>query len=131
MYVGLKGERLSTIDEITESYSISRAHLMKVVHRLGMEGYIETIRGRNGGIRLARTPAEINIGDVMARMEDDFHLVECFNQSKNQCVLYGPCKLGPILGEALEAYLQVLRKYTLADLLGDQDAFKKLFAMTG
>ena len=77
MYVGAKGESLSTVEEIADSYGISRHHLTKVVHRLGQLGYLETIRGKNGGIRLARDPGEINLGAVVRQMEDDLTLVPC------------------------------------------------------
>ena len=69
-----------TIKEIAETYHISKNHLMKIIHELGKLGYIETIRGRNGGIRLAKHPKEINIGEVVSKTEEDFHIVECFNQ---------------------------------------------------
>ena len=128
MFVGVRGEKLATIDEISRTYGISRNHLMKVVNRLGNEGYVETIRGRSGGIRLAREPKSICIGELVARMEDDFHLVECFNQTKNKCILTPACRLGPIMGEALNAYLEVLNKYTLADLLEKQPAVHQILA---
>ena len=128
MYVGVRGERLATIDEISKTYGISRNHLMKVVNRLGNEGYIETIRGRSGGIRLARAPETIVVGELVSRMEDDFHLVECFNQTKNKCILTNACQLGPIMGEALNAYLEVLNKYTLADLLKKKVRLREILA---
>ncbi|WP_281269711.1 RrF2 family transcriptional regulator [Aestuariispira insulae] len=126
IFTGARGERLSTIDDISKAYGISRNHLMKVVHRLGQEGYVETIRGRSGGIRLARAPEHINIGELISRVEEDFHLVECFNEKQNHCVLMPACKLNPILHEALEAYFSVLRQYRLSDLLCNRQALETL-----
>ena len=118
MYLGLKtpGE-LATIKEIGERYGISQNHLMKVVHRLGQEGYVETLRGRQGGLRLARDPAAINIGEVVRRCEDDLRLVECFDAATNSCPIAGACALPALFDEALAAFLAVLDRRSLADLL--------------
>jgi Rrf2 family nitric oxide-sensitive transcriptional repressor len=98
---------------------------MKVVHQLGLAGYVETVRGRNGGLRLARPPAEINVGEVVRRMEPDLDIVPCFNAS-GACVIQPACILKGALDEALDAFLAVLDRYTLADLT---TARRKLFAM--
>lgn len=120
LYLGIKGtDELSTIQEISDRYSISKNHLTKVVHELGRLGLIETVRGRGGGIRLHLPPEEINIGAVVRKTEDDFHLVECFNVATNQCVITPACKLKNVLAEALAAYLAVLDQYTLQDFVGD------------
>ncbi|KAB7705394.1 Rrf2 family transcriptional regulator [Bacillus aerolatus] len=121
-----KGE-LSNIKEIAEAYQISKNHLMKVTHELGKLGIIETIRGRNGGIRLAVAPEEINIGEVVRKTEDDFHLVECFNPDTNRCVITSECGLRHVLFQALQAYLAVLDQYTLRDLAADPAALRSLF----
>lgn len=118
MYLGLKPpEAVSTIKEIAGCYGISENHLMKVVHRLGQHGLVETIRGRNGGMRLALAPADINVGTVVRRCEDDMRVVECFDPETNTCPIAGVCALPAILDEALAAFLSVLEKYSLADLL--------------
>ncbi|MRN55069.1 RrF2 family transcriptional regulator [Paenibacillus monticola] len=118
LYLGAKERsELSTIQDISEAYHISKNHLMKVSHELGKAGFIETVRGRGGGIRLAHAPEEINIGEVIRRMEDDFHLVECFNSATNSCPISPVCGLKGVLGRALHAYLNVLSEYTLQDLL--------------
>ncbi|AHV97377.1 RrF2 family transcriptional regulator [Paenibacillus sabinae] len=127
LYLGTKerSER-STIQEISDAYNISKNHLVKVAHELGKAGYIETVRGRGGGIRLAHAPEAINIGEVIRRMEDDFHLVECFNPAGNQCPITPVCGLKGVLGRALNAYLQVLDEYTLEDLLVNKNGLKMI-----
>lgn len=127
IYLALKKEdELSTIKEIAETYHISKNHLMKIIHELGKLGYIETIRGRNGGIRLAKLPKEINIGEVVSRTEEDFHIVNCFNQGNSYCVITPACKLKNVLFEALQAFLNVLKEYTLEDLIQDKDGLYQL-----
>nr|WP_285848766.1 Rrf2 family transcriptional regulator [Solibacillus isronensis] len=131
MYLGVRGrENLVTIQEIADAYQISKNHLMKVTHDLGKHGYIETIRGRGGGIRLALEPEQINIGDVVRKTEDDFHLVECFNPEGNLCKISPECRLKFALQEALKAYLAVLDTYTLADVLVSKDILSELFGIT-
>lgn len=117
MYVGTREGELSTIDEIASCYGISRNHLMKVVYRLGRMGYIETLRGKGGGIRLARDPADINLGTLVRQTEEDLALVECFQSPPGGCRISPVCVLKGALGEALDAFLEVLDGYTLADLL--------------
>lgn len=122
LYIGVKGnEKLSTVQEVSDAYGISRNHLTKVVHELGKLGLIETVRGRGGGFRLNMEPKEINIGDVVRKMEDDFHLVECFNCATNKCVITPVCKLKDVLHEALGAYFKVLDSYTLADFVENNE----------
>lgn len=131
MYLGVRGrENLVTIQEIADAYQISKNHLMKVTHDLGKHGYIETIRGRGGGIRLAVEPELINIGEVVRKTEDDFHLVECFNPEGNLCKISPECRLKFALQEALKAYLAVLDTYTLADVLVSKDILSELFGIT-
>lgn len=127
IYLGAKQrEELTTIQDISNAYGISKNHLMKVSHELGKAGYIETVRGRGGGIRLALKPEEINIGEVVRRMEDDFYLVECFNPSGGSCPISPVCGLKGVLGRALQAYLQVLSEYTLQDLLINRDDLRAI-----
>ena len=116
IYVGAKGGRLSTITEIAESFAISKTHLMKVVNRLGRQGYIETIRGKGGGMRLARAPAEICVGAVVRETEDDLAVMGCLGET-GFCRIEGCCVLRRALHEALLAFLQTLDGYSLADLL--------------
>ncbi|PMC40191.1 Rrf2 family transcriptional regulator [Bacillus sp. UMB0899] len=122
-------EELSNIKEIAEVYNISKNHLMKVTYELGKMNVIETIRGRNGGIRLALPPEEINIGNIVRKTEEDFHIVECFDQENNQCIISPVCGLKLVLNKALQAYLDVLDQYTLADLTKNQSALLDYFLM--
>lgn len=127
LYLGIKGnEQLSTIQEIADNYNISKNHLMKVTYELGQLGYIETIRGRGGGIRLAMNPKAINIGQVVRKTEEDFYLVECFNSETNMCKISPACQLKNALNEALKAYLAVLDTYNLDDFLKSKDELYKL-----
>src|SRR3546814_353363 len=84
MYLGLNRDGLATITEVAERYGISRNHLMKIVHQLGLLGYIETVRGKGGGIRFARSPGEINLGEVIRRTEEDMALVQCFDSGGSE-----------------------------------------------
>ncbi|MBZ5748966.1 MULTISPECIES: RrF2 family transcriptional regulator [Metabacillus] len=130
IYLATKPENeLSNIKEIADIYNISKNHLMKVTYELGKMNIIETIRGRNGGIRLAHSPADINIGEVVRKTEEDFHIVECFDDDRNQCIISPVCGLKHVLNKALLAYLDVLDQYTLADLVTNQDSLLAYFSM--
>jgi Rrf2 family nitric oxide-sensitive transcriptional repressor len=93
---------------------------MKIVHELGKAGYVETVRGRGGGFRLAHDPAEITVGEVVRLTEAPIELVECFNADTNSCPLIGVCRLSTTLDAALDAFLQVLDGVTVADLAGNR-----------
>jgi len=128
IYLATKKDReLSNIQEIADAYSISKNHLMKVTHELGKMHIIETIRGRNGGMRLAKAPVDINIGAIVRKTEEDFHLVECFDPKTNRCVITPACGLKHALHKALEAYFVVLDSYTLDDLVQNPLELKSLF----
>lgn len=127
IYLGLHGDRLSTISEISEAYGISANHLMKIIHNLGKLGYIETIRGRGGGMRLAGNPEEINLGQMVRHMEPDFAVAECFEPGRRAgCVITPACRLQLILGKAVQAFLDVLDNHTLADLLQNRTRLASL-----
>ncbi|SFM68692.1 RrF2 family transcriptional regulator [Marinobacter zhejiangensis] len=119
IYLALQPDKLVTIQEISDSYSVSKNHLMKVVHQLNKKGYIETVRGKNGGMRLSKAPGDINVGLLVRETEQDLELVECFS-SGSQCTITPVCGLKGILSEALQAFLATLDKYTLADILPEQ-----------
>ena len=121
MYVGAVPHRLVTIQEIAKGYGISENHLMKVVHGLAQHGFIETVRGRGGGLRLARPAGDITVGAVIRAVEDDFALVECF-QTNNTCRITPVCRLRGALKQALGAYFEVLDNRTLAELVAKPKA---------
>lgn len=110
-----KGQR-STIKEIADSYGISKNHLMKVVHNLNKAGYIETLRGKKGGLKLGLEPKDINVGQLVRELEPDFNLVECFSP-KGNCTITPVCQLKSIIGRALTAFINELEQYTLADVI--------------
>ncbi|HEY5008852.1 MAG TPA: Rrf2 family transcriptional regulator [Caulobacteraceae bacterium] len=128
MYVALHPERLPTIGEIATSYGISKNHLMKVVYELGAAGYLATVRGKNGGIRLARAPADIGLGDVVRHSEPDMALVPCFDGENALCAITPACRLRSALYEARSAFFTVLDAYTLADLVENKAALRGLLA---
>ncbi len=115
--LGLTEDRLVTIHEIGTRYDISANHLTKVVHRLGKCGYIETVRGKGGGIRLARSTNSIRLSDVVRDFEEDMTLVECFDAATSSCSIEPNCRLQAILRDSLKAFLKTLDEYTLADLV--------------
>ncbi|WP_419901744.1 Rrf2 family transcriptional regulator [Kiloniella sp.] len=129
IFVGLKGEELTTITEISDRYNISRNHLMKVVNQLSQDGYLKTIRGKNGGMTLAHVPSKINLGDVVRDMEDNLDIVECFDKKKGCCQIDGYCRLQGILGEAVIAFFDVLDKYTLEDLMVNRSGLQKALSL--
>lgn len=108
-----------TISEISSAYNISRSHLTKVVFALSGQGWLTTTRGRGGGLRLSRPAAEFDLEEIIKATETDFTMVECFEIKANQCGLATHCLLRGVLSEALQSYLAVLRRYTLADLVKD------------
>lgn len=116
MYAARQPDRLCTIAEVAEAHGISEAHLMKVTHRLALGGWLETVRGKGGGLRLAQAPESINLGAVVRDIEPDFALVECYS-ADSRCALTGRCGLAGVLDEALSAFLRSLDERTLADVL--------------
>jgi Rrf2 family nitric oxide-sensitive transcriptional repressor len=117
MYLALKSDGLSTIAAIAESYDISEAHLMKVVHQLGVAGYIETVRGRGGGVRLARPMEAISLAEVIRTTEPDMAIVACLKPINASCTINPSCVLKRALQRAQDAFMEVLEGYTLADLV--------------
>lgn len=116
LYLASHEEELVTISELADFYKISRNHLVKVVHNLGLSGYILTSRGRNGGIKLARPANEILVGDVVRATEPDFDLLECFNPVTDKCTITRSCSLKSVLLNAQVTFLSMLDKYTIADV---------------
>jgi Rrf2 family transcriptional regulator, nitric oxide-sensitive transcriptional repressor len=130
MHVGQHPERLCTISEVARVYGISEAHLMKITHQLGLAGWLQTVRGKGGGMRLAAAPGDINVGAVVRSVEPDFAIVDCFT-ADHACRLSGNCRLTGIVGEALQSFMAHLDRHTLADLLApSRDGAVRLRPMT-
>lgn len=116
MYLALKPDRLATIKEVATSYSISRTHLMKVAHQLGVMGFVGTVRGKGGGLRLARAAATITVGEIVRRTEPDMALVPCLAPTSAVSPITPACELRHAIEAARAAFLDVLDRYTLDDL---------------
>lgn len=116
IYLGAHSDRLVTIKEIAEKHTLSENHLMKIVHKLATRGYIETVRGKGGGMRLARRAEMINLGDVVRDTEENMDIAECFEASAQSCALLPSCALKSVLVEAKKSFLATLDLYSLSDL---------------
>jgi len=116
----LKSPELVRIDDVAKIHNLSRPHIMKIVHELGRAGYLETVRGRNGGFRLARPADEIVVGDVVRITEGPMDVLECFNPEKNTCPLIGICILSKKVQEATAAFMAVLDDLTIADIASNR-----------
>lgn len=117
MHLAINDDILVTISEIAARYDISKNHLMKVAHVLGRAGIIKTVRGRTGGVSLAKPSDQIIVGNVVRLMEADLFLVECFQDDAGQCLVSPSCRLKGILNTALEAFLDILDQYTVDQLV--------------
>lgn len=117
MYLAVRPEQLSTIPEVARAYNISVNHLMKVVHQLGQAGYVETVRGRGGGMRLGRPATEIVLGEVLRHTEPDMDIVPCFQPDNEDCPLRRACALKIALQRARQAFLDVVDEYSIGDLV--------------
>jgi Rrf2 family nitric oxide-sensitive transcriptional repressor len=120
VYLGLRPGEQATINELAEAYGISRNHLVKVVHHLGQTGYVHTMRGKSGGMRLGKPVDEIVIGEVVRQTEPHMNLLECFEEETNTCPIVATCALKHALYQARKAFIDVLDSYTLADVLGNR-----------
>lgn len=127
IYLATHAGRQATIADVAERYGISQHHLTKVAHELGRAGFITTTRGKGGGLRLDRLPAEISLGAVVRFSEPDMDLVPCFNAAEGGgCAIAAACGLPSILDQAREAFLAVLDRHTLADVVRDRHALARL-----
>ncbi len=126
IYVASMPEDSATIGDIAQAYGISQNHLTKVVHRLGRLGYLQTVRGKGGGLRLAKPAGSIGVGEVLRATEDGFALVECMSEGSSDCRIERSCALKGALGEALAGFLAVLDRYTLDDLARRGAPFAKV-----
>lgn len=126
MFLAVK-EGHHSIADIARAYGISKNHLMKVAQRLTAEGFVESVRGRSGGLKLALPPAQLNVGAIVRKMEDTGTFVECFDVATNACVVTPECGLRHVLVGALEAFAQHLDNVTVADLIPNRETFGQRF----
>ena len=118
VYVGARGGELVTISEIAESHGISKNHLTKVVHQLGRGGFLETVRGKYGGIRLLVEPQSLRLGDFIRRVEEDFTVVRCLrDQGDHQCRIGATCLARDAFRQGVQAFFDSLNGVTLADMI--------------
>ena len=129
MYLALKDDGLATIAEVATSYGISKNHLMKVAHQLGVGGYVGTVRGRGGGLRLAKPAEKIGLGEIVRRTEPDIALVPCLSPIDAPCAILSCCVLRSALDKARVAFIEVLDGYTLGDLVRSRTPLRALLAI--
>jgi len=130
MYLAIHDGHRS-IGEIAQAYGISKNHLMKVAQRLVAEGFVEAVRGRSGGLRLAQAATQINVGQVARKMEETGSFVECFDPATNSCVITPACQLRHALAGALEAFFRHLDRYSLGDLVKDPASVRGSLLLSG
>jgi len=130
MYLALKDDGLATIEEIAQSYGISKNHLMKVAHKLGVAGYLDTVRGRRGGLRLAKPAKAIGLGEVVRHTEPDMAIVMCFEPVNADCAILPYCVLRKALARARAAFINVLDDYTLSDLVKPRAPLQGMLAIS-
>jgi Rrf2 family nitric oxide-sensitive transcriptional repressor len=128
IYLAINPDRRPTIAEIAQRYGVSKAHLMKVVYELGLKGYVETTRGKGGGLRLARPTDTVTVGEIVRQTEPDMAIVTCFDEGAVACAIAPACRLKGKLAEARAAFLQVLDDCTLAEVAGNREALGLLLA---
>ena len=120
MFANLHSERLCQCQEVADAFNISKAHLVKCIHQLGQWGFIHSVRGRNGGFRLAKPASEITVGAVIRKTEDTLELVECFNKKTNTCPLISDCKLNKTLMRAIKNFMDEMDSVTIEDITSNQ-----------
>lgn len=126
MYLALSGTKLVQVRTISEAYGISENHIMKVAQKLAKFGYVEAVRGRHGGIFLAKSPDKINLGQVFREMEPSLKLLECFNLKTNHCPIVNSCELKNTFKQALDSFLNVLDQKTLDQVLKKPKELQKI-----
>ena len=127
IYLGIRKDARVTEGEIAKRFNISPNHLMKIVQHLSREGYLQTSRGRQGGVRLATSPASINIADVVRSTESTHDVINCFEP---HCPIVGACRLQGALGQARDAFFAVLDAYTLESLLRNEQELARRMSGT-
>ncbi len=128
MYLALRPDELSTIQGIAQAYAISESHLMKVVQQLGKSGWVEALRGKGGGLRLAVPAASVSLGAVVRAAEGDGPIVECFGDPV-RCRITPCCRLAAVLQEAQRAFYAALDAYTLADLVREPEPLAQMLGI--
>ena len=121
-FAALHAPDLVRVDDVVRVHGLARPHIVKIVHALGQAGYLQTVRGRGGGFRLARPADQINVGAVVRLMEGPLDIVECFNPEQNTCPLIGICRLSRALQTATQAFLAVLDDLSIADIAANRGA---------
>ncbi|MEO6446143.1 MAG: Rrf2 family transcriptional regulator [Gemmatimonadaceae bacterium] len=125
-YLALEPEKRSTVGTVAKRMGMSEDHLLKVVQRLSQAGLVKTIRGRKGGVRLARRPDEIFIGEVVRKTEDNLRIVPCFDDANKSCPITAACGISPMMEQALGAFLSTLDRYTIADMIVHREELLQL-----
>ena len=126
MFLAAHREKLCNVREVADHYGVSYNHLVKVVHKLAQLGYVESIKGKGGGIRLAKGAEKHRLGDLVRALEPNMDIVECFNRDANTCRVSGSCQLKHILFDAKQAFVESLNKYALQDTVMNKELFKIL-----
>lgn len=127
MYLSFRDGELVTVGDIAKAYGVSPSHLMKAVQRLSAAGYVQTVRGKGGGLKLARAPKFINLGDVVQSCERDLNVVECLGVDSSTCPLFPSCVLRSALREAARGFMSALERYTIEDLVANRAIGTRLF----
>ncbi len=120
MYLSFREGELVTVGDIAKAYGVSTNHLMKVVQHLAATGYVHTVRGKGGGLRLAREPRFINLGEVVQACERDLNVVECIGVSSSECPLFPGCVLRSALRDATRSFIATLERYTVQNLVSNR-----------
>ena len=115
--LGNNPDTIFTVDSISQTLELSNHHIKKIVYKLATSGYIDSSKGRNGGLRLGKNPADINLGELLKITEDNLNIVECFSKENNTCNISSSCKLKGVIGTAINSFMDVFNNYTLADVL--------------
>jgi Rrf2 family nitric oxide-sensitive transcriptional repressor len=129
MYLATDPDRRATVAEICAAFDVKANHLTKVVHHLGRHGWVSTVRGKGGGLTLARLPEAIRLGDVVRETEAPDLPAECFSSRGRPCAIVGQCRLKGVLAQALEAFYAVLDGYTLADITANRQGLAQLLRL--
>ncbi len=128
MYLAVRTERLATVAGISDHYGVSRNHMTKVLHHLVQGGFVESVRGRSGGVRLAAPAEQIFVGQIVRYLEAEGALVECFRSDGGDCLLSSDCRLKLVLAEAVEGFYGVLDRYSIQSLLSHDGALLTLLS---